>query len=86
MHDLAKMLVLDTEGPMADLVDELAEQQEAIIVAGRSRKAVLIAEESWEQVQEALYLLSVPGIRESMAELLQALYDDGEFESEFHDD
>lgn len=80
MRDLADMLVLETSGPMADLVDELAESQETIIVAGRTQKAVMITEDNWEQVQEALYLLSVPGMRESISQLIQALYDDCEYE------
>lgn len=80
MRDLANMLVLETTGPMADLVDELAQSQETIIVAGKTQKAVLVTEENWEQVQEALYLLSVPGVRESLGQLIQTLYDDSEFE------
>lgn len=80
MRNLASMLVLETTGPMADLVDELAESQETIIVAGKTQKAVMVTEENWEQVQEALYLLSVPGMRESLSQLIQTLYDDSEYE------
>ena len=48
------------------LIDEAAERHEPIPIAGKRNNAVLIAEEDWRAVQETLYLLSVPGMRESI--------------------
>ncbi|SEP66401.1 Antitoxin Phd_YefM, type II toxin-antitoxin system [Ectothiorhodospira magna] len=35
---------------------------------GKRNKAVLVSEEDWSAIQETLYLLSVPGMRESIRE------------------
>ena len=42
------------------------------IVPGRRGNAVLIAEEDWNAINETLYLLSVPEMRESVREGMQA--------------
>ena len=48
------------------LLDEAAASHEPILIAGRRSKAVLISEEDWRSIQETLYLLSIPGMRESI--------------------
>ena len=48
------------------LIDQAAESHEAILISGKHRSAVLISEEDWKAIQETLYLLSVPGMRESI--------------------
>ncbi len=48
------------------LVDEAAESHEPIVIAGKRGSAVLVAEDDWRAIQETLYLLSVPGMRESI--------------------
>jgi len=58
------------------LVDEAAESHEPIVIAGKRGNAVLIAEEDWRAVQETLYLLSVPGMRESIREGLATPVDE----------
>lgn len=50
------------------LIDEAAESHQPLLITGKRNKAVLIAEEDWEAIQETLYLLSVPGMRESIRE------------------
>jgi prevent-host-death family protein len=54
------------------LVDEAAESHEPVILTGKRHNAVLISEEDWRAVQETLYLVSVPGLRESIREGLAA--------------
>jgi antitoxin YefM len=53
------------------LVDEAAASHEPILITGKRTNAVLIAEEDWRAIQETLYLLSIPGMRESIREGLQ---------------
>jgi len=53
------------------LVDEAAASHEPILITGKRTNAVLISEEDWHAIQETLYLLSVPGMRESIREGLQ---------------
>ena len=48
------------------LLDEAAETHEPIQITGRRHKAVLVSEEDWNSIQETIYLLSVPGMRESI--------------------
>ena len=50
------------------LIDEAAESHEPIIITGKRSSAVLISSEDWRAIQETLYLLSVPGMRESIKE------------------
>lgn len=50
------------------LIDEAASSHEPVLITGKRRNAVLISEEDWRAVQEALYLLSIPGMRESIRE------------------
>jgi antitoxin YefM len=50
------------------LIDETAESHQPIVIMGKRNKAVLVSEEDWSAIQEALYLLSVPGMRESIRE------------------
>ncbi|HLT12550.1 MAG TPA: type II toxin-antitoxin system Phd/YefM family antitoxin [Marinobacter sp.] len=50
------------------LIDETAESHQPIVITGKRNKAVLVSEEDWSAIQETLYLLSVPGMRESIRE------------------
>lgn len=50
------------------LMDQAAENHEPIVITGRRVNAVLVAEEDWNAINETLYLLSVPGMRESIQE------------------
>jgi prevent-host-death family protein len=48
------------------LLDEAAESGEPIQITGRRNNAVLVSEQDWRAIQETLYLLSIPGMRESI--------------------
>ena len=48
------------------LIDETAENSEPIQITGKRRNAVLISEDDWRSIRESLYLLSIPGMRESI--------------------
>ena len=50
------------------LIDETAESHQPIIIAGKRTNAVLVSAEDWASIQETLFLLSVPGMRESIKE------------------
>lgn len=53
------------------LIDETASSHQPVLITGRRRNAVLVSEEDWQAVQETLYLLSIPGMRESVREGLR---------------
>ena len=48
------------------LLDEAASSHEPIQITGKRNSAVLISESDWRSIQETLYLLSIPGMRESI--------------------
>ena len=48
------------------LLDFISESHEPIQIAGKRHNAVLISEEDWSSIKETLYLLSIPGMRESI--------------------
>jgi prevent-host-death family protein len=48
------------------LMDEVAVTSEPVQITGRRAGAVLLSETDWRAIQETLYLLSIPGMRESI--------------------
>jgi len=50
------------------LIDEAAESHQPIVITGKRANAVLVSEEDWNAISETLYLLSIPGMRESIKE------------------
>jgi antitoxin YefM len=50
------------------LIDETADSHQPIIIAGKRASAVLVSADDWASIQETLFLLSVPGLRESVKE------------------
>jgi antitoxin YefM len=53
------------------LIDDAASSHEPILITGKRANAVLLSEEDWASIQETLFLLSVPGMRESILEGLK---------------
>ena len=45
-----------------------AESHVPILIAGKRANAVLLSEEEWRVIQETLFLLAIPGMRESIKE------------------
>lgn len=66
------------------LIDKTAETHEPIYIAGARNKAVLISEEDWRSIQETLYILSVPGARETIVEGMSAPVEELLSEAEFY--
>ena len=56
----------DARANLYRLMDQAAESHQPILISGKRSNAVLIAEEDWAAIQETLFLLSVPGMRESI--------------------
>ncbi|MCI0493539.1 type II toxin-antitoxin system Phd/YefM family antitoxin [candidate division KSB1 bacterium] len=50
------------------LIDETSNIHEPIQITSKRANAILIAEDDWWAIQETLYLLSIPGMRESIRE------------------
>ncbi|MEW5789798.1 MAG: type II toxin-antitoxin system Phd/YefM family antitoxin [Pseudomonadota bacterium] len=50
------------------LIDQAAESHQPIMITGKRSNAVLLSAEDWQAIQETIYLLSIPGMRESIKE------------------
>ncbi len=61
------------------IVESLSDTHEPVHITGKNKSAVLVSEDDWRSIEETLYLLSIPGLRESiikgMKEPLQKLSD-----------
>ncbi len=57
------------------LIDQIAKSHRPIVITGKHNNAVLLSEDDWEAIQETLYLLSIPGMRESIKSGLDAASD-----------
>lgn len=58
------------------LIDEAASSHKPLLITGKRNKAVLVSEEDWDAIQETLYLLSIPGMRESIREGMKTHFDE----------
>jgi prevent-host-death family protein len=47
------------------LIDQTAESHQPVLISGKRANAVLVSADDWSAIQETLYLLAVPGMRES---------------------
>lgn len=50
------------------LVQQVIESHEPVHITGKQGSAVIISEEDWKNIEETLYLSSIPGLRESIIE------------------
>ena len=50
------------------LIDEASLTHEPIVITGKRGNAVLISEDDWRAIQETMFLLNIPGMRESIQE------------------
>jgi len=48
------------------LIDEAAASHESVVIIGKQANAVLISKDDWRAIRETLYLLSMPGMRQSI--------------------
>lgn len=58
--------VTKARSQLYQLLDAAAETHEPIKITGKRHNAVLVSEQDWRNVQETLYLLAIPGMRESI--------------------
>lgn len=62
------------------LLDDVSQSHEPIQITGKRGSAVLVSEDDWRAVQETLYLVSLPGMRESILEGMATSVDELEDE------
>jgi antitoxin YefM len=65
---MSSFTVSEARSNLYRLIDEAADNHQPVLITGKRNNAILISEEDWTAIQETLYLLSVPGMRESIRE------------------
>jgi antitoxin YefM len=50
------------------LIDEAASSHQPVVITGKRANAVLVSQEDWSAIQETLFLVSIPNMRESILE------------------
>ena len=65
-QNMPSIPVTQARSKLYQLLDEAAESHEPIQITGKRCNAVLVSEEDWRSIQETLYLVSIPGMRESI--------------------
>lgn len=48
------------------VMDEAVITHEPICVTGKNGNVIIISEEDWKAIQETLYLISIPGMKEKL--------------------
>lgn len=63
---MSTLTVSEARAQLYHLIDEVSENHKPILISGKRHNAILLSEEDWSSIQETLFLLSVPGLRESI--------------------
>ncbi len=65
------LTVSEARAKLYRLLDEVAESHKPAFISGKRSNGILISEEDWNAIQETLFLLSIPKMRESIKEGLE---------------
>jgi antitoxin YefM len=68
---MATLTATEARSKLYKLIDEATESHKPITITGKRSNAVLLSEEDWNSIQETLYLLSIPEMRESIRDGLK---------------
>jgi len=63
---MTTLTVSQARSNLYKLLDKAAASHEPIQITGKRNNAILISEDDWRAINESLYLLSIPGMRESI--------------------
>ena len=61
---------------LCDLFEQASLTHKPIVITGKCSNAVLLAEDHWKAINETLYLVSIPGMRESILKGMQERIDE----------
>jgi antitoxin YefM len=62
------LTVTEARQSIYQLVDEVEREHHPIHISGKRGNAILVAESDWNAMLETLYLIGIPGMRESIIE------------------
>jgi antitoxin YefM len=64
--DMHAITASEARANLYRIIDETAQSHQPVVISGKRSSAVLLSAEDWSAIQETLYLLAVPGMRESI--------------------
>jgi antitoxin YefM len=70
------MTATEARAALYNLIDDVAVTHEPVLITGKRNNSVLISEDDWRAINETLYLLSIPGLRESIRAGLETSVDE----------
>jgi prevent-host-death family protein len=80
---LKTISVTKARAKLYKLLDEAKSSGEPIQITGKRTNGVLVSEDDWRAISETLYLLSIPGMRESIRDGLKTPIDECSTELEW---
>lgn len=73
---MSSINVTNARKDLYNLVQRVNQTHQPVEITGKDLNAVLVGEEDWRSIQETLYLVSIPGMRESIIEGMNTPVDD----------
>ncbi len=68
---MTTLTATEASARLDEVLDNLAEFHDVVQIAGQRHRGVLVSEDDWRAIQETLHLVSIPGMKESIAEGLR---------------
>jgi antitoxin YefM len=69
---MISMNISKARANLFNLINMTSELSEPVFINGKNNSAVLVSENDWRDIQETLYLLSIPGMRKSIISGMKA--------------
>ena len=66
MSESTTISVTEAGQKLLTLVDQVNQSHQPITIKGKQTNAILISEQDWRDIQETLYLKSIPGVWKSI--------------------
>jgi antitoxin YefM len=63
---MSPLTVSEARTQLYNLVDDVFLHHEPVLITGKRHNAILVSEEDWSAIQETLFLMSIPNMRESI--------------------
>ena len=68
---MSTLKATEARANLYNLIDETADSHQPIVITGKRNNAVLISEDDWNAINETLYLVSIPEMRDSIRKGLE---------------
>ena len=65
---MTSVTVTKARAHLYTLIENLQGGLDPVLITGKKGNAVLVSEDDWRSIEETMYLLSIPGMRESIQE------------------